>query len=783
MAVETRTIIAGGGGDYTTLAGWESAAEHATTIDAGDIYKGVISDNSEYDEAITISAGTPTATAYSWLTVDPANAYAGVYDTGKARLHYTGATTAAIQIENDYTRIDWMQLQRSGASFDSSDEGMRVSNADNCLISYCVIWANPDVVHTDGIYITGTSTPTSIDDCILYGWGRTGIISQLVATRVVNIDQCTVVLCGRNTGSDQYGIVGASNGAITTYNIYNTIICENASGAETIEISALAVTTLNGSHIVVTANNATYISATNLTNNATDFVAAPDQVTDTAPASGGVYVTDDTLGSVNFDATLIDHANNVAIAAGTNRQGSEPDSRQDFAVAVNGTRPTTDVDIGAFQLQSGADTIDISTATETDTAGTLTVAPGAVTINIGTASETDTAGTLTVSTAATVALGTASETDSAGTLTPVAGAVTIDIGTASETDTAGTITPSSGAEIIDIGTATETDTAQTLTVAAGSAQVAIGTAAETDTAGTLTIAAGAASVALATAGETDTAGTITPVVGAQIVNTGTASETDTAGTLVVAPGAATINIGTAAETDTAGTLVPSAGGEILIDPGTENDTAGTITPVAGAVTINIGTASETDSAGTITPVVGAQIVNIGTALEVDTAGVLVVAPGAVTIVIGTAGETDTAGTITPTSGAEIIAIATATETDSAGALTVAAEISIDIGTASEVDTANELAIIGPQFVALVTAAEADTAGAVTLFAAGVVVGSWYQLLAIYQEARRTAEVEAATPPVDCPVCGDQLRTGPQGGLYCPFNMSHPVGYGWGIHQF
>ena len=58
----------------------------------------------------------------------------------------------------------------------------------------------------------------------------------------------------------------------------------------------------------------------------------------------------------DFSLLLLDDAaGNLAAGNATNRQGSEPDGRQDFSVAINGARPTTNVDIGAAQLQDGAD--------------------------------------------------------------------------------------------------------------------------------------------------------------------------------------------------------------------------------------------------------------------------------------------------------------------------------------------------------------------------------------------------------------------------------------------
>ncbi len=64
MAVITRTIKKTGG-DYNSVAAWIAAAPTLGT----DIWKGVISDNENYDENVTLSAsGTASTTSYLWLT-------------------------------------------------------------------------------------------------------------------------------------------------------------------------------------------------------------------------------------------------------------------------------------------------------------------------------------------------------------------------------------------------------------------------------------------------------------------------------------------------------------------------------------------------------------------------------------------------------------------------------------------------------------------------------------------------------------------------------------------
>jgi hypothetical protein len=48
--------------------------------------------------------------------------------------------------------------------------------------------------------------------------------------------------------------------------------------------------------------------------------------------------------------------------------------------------------------------------------------------------------------------------------------------------------------------------------------------------------------------------------------------------------------------------------------------------------------------------------------------------------------------------------------------------------------------------------------------------SWYQYLAIVQDAKTMAREEERfrTHPVACPNDGEPLRSGPHGGLFCPW---------------
>lgn len=205
---------------------------------------------------------------------------------------------------------------------------------------------------------------------------------------------------------------------------------------------------------------------------------------------------------------------------------------------------------------------------------------GAQTVAIGQATETDTAQAFTVTTTLAAAIGQASETDTAQALTPVTGGSqqTVGIGQASESDAAQAFTVTTTLSAA-IGQVTETDTAQALTVSA-----------------TRTAAIGQAQ-------ETDTAQALSPVVGGATL-IGQASETDAAQPLTAVPGVRTVAIGQATEADSAQAMSARAVATILAGMALEIDTAQPLTALISGASLVIGQASELDIAQALAVVGG-----------------------------------------------------------------------------------------------------------------------------------------------------------------------------------
>lgn len=87
------------------------------------------------------------------------------------------------------------------------------------------------------------------------------------------------------------------------------------------------------------------------TDNITNWQDATSGEVDTSKSSGAwIVVVSLTAGSENL-LMLDEAAGNLLAGNGTDRQGSEPDSRQDYSVDIAGNaRPTSNVDIGPHQF-------------------------------------------------------------------------------------------------------------------------------------------------------------------------------------------------------------------------------------------------------------------------------------------------------------------------------------------------------------------------------------------------------------------------------------------------
>ncbi len=347
------------GQDRATVALWESNVGVFGT----DIYKGIISTNDNFDENVTLagSTGTPSITSYLWLTVASANRHSGVAGTGHGRMRATG-TTHILTMNAAFTRVDWLELKVDQAG--SSDEGIRIDQ-DECLVEYCIIWTDSSGADQDGIYINEANNETRyISNCIIYGFERGQIHHQSSSnntTHTTHVDHCTLIHT-ETAAEPERGAMGntqSKGSATTTFNMFNTIGYMEAGTDEPFwdgdgdRATPTGTMVWNGSHnLRGDQGTGDQIDGTD---NTTSWQSATDGDSESSQSSGSFVVFNDiTPGTEDF-TLLDDAAGNLAAGNGTNRQGSEPDARQDFSVDITGSaRPTTGVDIGAHQVSSGS---------------------------------------------------------------------------------------------------------------------------------------------------------------------------------------------------------------------------------------------------------------------------------------------------------------------------------------------------------------------------------------------------------------------------------------------
>ncbi len=360
MAVVEETI--GSGKDRATVTLWEANVGSFGT----DIYKGIIQESAEFNENVTLNggAGTPSITSYLWLTTDPANLHAGVAGTGHGRMRGSTGGSHVLNVDAAFTRIDWLEIQQDSTG--SSDEGIRVLvGADDVLVDYCIVWDDQTASSRDGVYVGDWAIANlRVSNTIIYGFTRAGIHLQQFGstgrTITADIDHCSIYDCGSDASNEVGALFVQSSGASdsitvslrnTWGDLFGTTEEAFADGGDTGARGVPDGTVVwNGSHNLATvyATHDQIDGTDNLTNwqHATTLPYVEDT---TQPSGNYVVVTSKTAGSE--DLTLLDAAaGNLAAGNGTDRQGSEPDARQDFSVAIDGARLTTNVDIGASQF-------------------------------------------------------------------------------------------------------------------------------------------------------------------------------------------------------------------------------------------------------------------------------------------------------------------------------------------------------------------------------------------------------------------------------------------------
>ena len=146
MGVVTHTVNPDGGADYTSLSAWD-ATENGNLVTGardGEIATAVCHTGGSADTtAFDLDGWTTDADGYCSITIDSAHRHAGVWDANKYRL--IAANWHAIQIYEDYTRIDGLQIGFSGTiTYDIGAIKWKASGL-HAKVSNCIVQGHTTV--------------------------------------------------------------------------------------------------------------------------------------------------------------------------------------------------------------------------------------------------------------------------------------------------------------------------------------------------------------------------------------------------------------------------------------------------------------------------------------------------------------------------------------------------------------------------------------------------------------------------------------------------------------
>lgn len=363
MADTVVTVIAGGGGDYTTV----QAAVAAADVSSGK-YIIRISDNSLYDESIDIDGvtGTPSATNYLVLEAASANSHVGVPGTGHARLTMTnGFVQYGMEISESYTVVQNLEIISDVAD---TDTHTRMWSVDNVLFSRC-IFRQLDSGSSANIAIRMPSLSSNnyFDNCLFLGHVKIFDISWLNTSNrhcQIYLDHCaydplntgTIYLVHVNmtdTNSGDGTVLLNNDVTVHAYNCWGfELDLRQSSSAET----SGETYTLNGDQNVQENLVSTGTYSYDVIQSSANDVEATGGITSTTTTANAIIITNQPAltSQIDYDATPVKATgagSNLILKNGVNRIGSEPDSRQDFSTDIAGaTRPTSNIDIGPFQF-------------------------------------------------------------------------------------------------------------------------------------------------------------------------------------------------------------------------------------------------------------------------------------------------------------------------------------------------------------------------------------------------------------------------------------------------
>lgn len=143
---------------YASISAWEAAAP-VDLVTADVVWKGVCYDDGAFIDQVKIQGSTTDSAHYKWLTVAEGQRHTGLFGTG-ARLKHSyadGSSWSAMNIFDDYFRIEWLELYGEG---DRTGNGLAEMNAPSGATGAGAIFINHVMIHdvVFGASFNGSST-------------------------------------------------------------------------------------------------------------------------------------------------------------------------------------------------------------------------------------------------------------------------------------------------------------------------------------------------------------------------------------------------------------------------------------------------------------------------------------------------------------------------------------------------------------------------------------------------------------------------------------------------
>lgn len=345
---DTTVTVAASGADYTGL----SAALADAGVDAG-FYKIRITDTADYNfhGAVIANTGTPDIDRRIIIEADEASRHAGIAGTGHASWTTTSSSASGMDIDS-FTQIQYLQLNAENTAlrmfeFDSTDVLF------SRIIGYSTGSTTSWLIGLNQLVFTG-NTNLYIDNSVFVNLDLSIELNlDASGNPSIYLDHCTFALPYERPANWHFRHdFNSKNNLVTVYTVYNCWLDPVSDPA----IRVLTTPGTGSSLTVVGSNNVGGLNGfTDATDNTTAYTYAANGVTETTTTTNAIIVTDISPVST-FDGTpkkATGAGVNELLKAGTNRQGSEPDPRQDFSTDIRGfarTATSARVDIGAFQI-------------------------------------------------------------------------------------------------------------------------------------------------------------------------------------------------------------------------------------------------------------------------------------------------------------------------------------------------------------------------------------------------------------------------------------------------